>query len=100
MSAPPRAATIATPSAGDVKESAARTGVWKYVDNRWVVLGTLFFVTAALGLPVLWASRGFSRTSKVVLSLVVLAYTALILFLFYLLMAWAWGNVQDALQNM
>jgi hypothetical protein len=62
-------------------------GLRKIVDNRWVVLATLFFVTAALGLPVLWASRGFSGRAKVALTVVVLAYTALILWLFYLLMA-------------
>ena len=58
------------------------------VDNRWVVLGTLFFVTAALGLPALWISRGFSRPAKVWLTLAVLVYTALLLAVFYMVMAW------------
>src|SRR5688572_1722586 len=61
-------------------------------DNRWIVIGTLFLVTAAFGLPVLWVSRGFSTTSKVVLSIVVCLYTVLILWAFWIFMAFMWKN--------
>ena len=67
------------------------------LDNPWLMLAMLFFVTAALGLPFLWMSRGFSTLSKVVLSVVVLAWTALILWAFWLVMVWSWTRISDAL---
>lgn len=67
------------------------------VDNPWLVLGMLFFVTAALGLPVLWISRGFSPLWKVVLTIAVLAWTVLILWLFWLVMLWCYNRIADAL---
>jgi hypothetical protein len=62
-----------------------------------LVLGLLFLVTAALGLPILWKSRGFSLAAKVVLSLVVTAYTALLLWGFWLLMCWCIGRISGAM---
>ena len=67
------------------------------LDNQWVMLGMLFFVTAALGLPFLWMSRGFSTLGKVVVTILVLAWTALILWLFWLVMAWCLGRIWEAL---
>jgi hypothetical protein len=65
------------------------TPPWRQaVDNPWLVVLTLFFVTAALGLPLLWMSRGFSTLWKIVLTIAVLAWTALIFWLFWLIMAW------------
>ncbi|MEX2172801.1 MAG: hypothetical protein WD872_00480 [Pirellulaceae bacterium] len=71
------------------------------LDNPWLMLAMLFFVTAALGIPFLWMSRGFSTLAKLVLTIVVLAWTALILWLFWLVMDWAiqrtWSPLQDLL---
>ena len=37
----------------------APRATWRdLVDHPWLLLATLFFVTAALGLPLLWISRG------------------------------------------
>ena len=58
-------------------ESALRT----VCDNRWAVLGILFLVTAALGIPLLWCSRAFSWRGKALLTILVIAYTALIVWL-------------------
>jgi hypothetical protein len=66
------------------------------VDNPWLVLATLFFVTAALGLPLLWISRGFSRGWKIILTFAVLAWTALVLWIFVLVMAWSYGQIAEA----
>lgn len=72
--------------------------VWRQaLDNPWLMLAMLFFVTAALGIPFLWMSRGFSTVSKAVLTVVVLAWTVLILWLFWLVMVWSWTRVSDAL---
>jgi len=64
------------------------------VDNQWVMIGMLFFVTAALGLPLLWISRGFSTSAKVVLTIAVLAWTALVFWVFFLIMAWCWSQLE------
>ena len=55
-------------------------------DNPWLVLGMLFFVTLFLGLPVLWFSRGFSPLSKVLWTVLLLVWTGVVFWLFYLLM--------------
>jgi hypothetical protein len=56
-------------------------------DHPWLVLGMLFFVTLFLGLPVLWLSRGFSPLSKVLWTVLLLVWTCIMFWLFYLLMA-------------
>jgi len=70
------------------------------VDNPWLVVLTLFCVTAALGLPLLWMSRGFSTLLKIVLTIAVLAWTVLILWLFWLVMAWAVPTTWNALTEL
>lgn len=64
------------------------------IDNPWLMLATLFFVTAALGLPFLWMSRGFSTIWKIVLTIAVLLWTALVFWLFFLIMAWCWSQLR------
>ena len=67
------------------------------IDNPWLVLVMLFLVTAALGLPFLWMSRGFSTLGKIILTIAVLAWTALALWLTWLVMLWSYTRVVDAL---
>ena len=69
----------------------------RIIDRPVTVLLMLFFVTAALGLPALWMSRGFSKPMKWVWSVVIILYTLLILWLFYLIMKWCLTNIYDAL---
>jgi hypothetical protein len=72
---------------------------WRVIiDTPWLMILTLFFVTAALGLPFLWMSRGFSALSKALLTIAVLLWTALVLWLFYLVMAWCIPRIMDGLQ--
>ncbi|HEX5102727.1 MAG TPA: hypothetical protein VFV87_02890, partial [Pirellulaceae bacterium] len=78
MDETPLDAAIEEPSAAN--ESPPRAQTWRdAVDNPWLMLAMLFFVTAALGLPFLWISRGFSMFWKIVLTVVVTAWTVLIL---------------------
>jgi hypothetical protein len=82
----------------DVEATPEISPAWRRaLDNPWLMLAMLFFVTAALGLPFLWMSRGFSTLGKVVVTLVVLAWTALILWAFWLVMVWSWTRISDAL---
>ncbi len=57
----------------------------------------LFGVTAALGLPLLWKSRVFSRTEKIVWSVLVSLYTALIFWIFFKIMSWSYQRIADSL---
>jgi hypothetical protein len=68
------------------------------VDNPWLMVAMLFFVTAALGLPFLWISRGFSTLSKVLLTIAVLLWTALVFWAFYLIMAWCIPKIWEGLR--
>ena len=72
-------------------------GLRSLIDSPWLVLGMLFFVTAALGLPVLWMSKAFSRTTKGLLTIVVLLYTALLLYVFTLIMLWCYHEIAKTL---
>lgn len=79
---------------------AAKSGgtTWRqWIDDPWILLGTLFFVTAALGLPLLWMSRAFSLRGKIFWTVAVTAWTVLILALFGLLMWWCYRQIQQAL---
>lgn len=65
---------------------AAKSSLRDMADNPWLVLLMLFGVTLFLGLPVLWISRGFSRGSKVIWTVLVLVWTVVAFWLFYLVM--------------
>jgi hypothetical protein len=67
------------------------------LDNPWVVLALLFLATGALGLPFLWRSKGFSPLAKVVVGVAVIIYTAILLWVFFLVMAWCARTVQPYL---
>ena len=94
MSDQPVNATVIESSAA----AAPRAQTWRdIIDNPWLMIAMLFLVTAALGLPFLWISRGFSTLSKIVLTIAVLAWTALVLWLFWLVMLWCYGQIAEAL---
>ena len=69
----------------------------KAVDNPWLMLLVLFFVTAFLGLPFLWMSRGFTTFWKVVVTIAVLIWTVLVFWVFWLIMVWCYTRIADAL---
>ena len=77
---------------------ASRKSWRALIDNPWLMILMLFFVTAALGLPLLWMSRGFSALSKALLTIAVLLWTALVLWGFYLVMAWCIPRIMEGLQ--
>ena len=73
----------------DVEASASRDkdtdgSLASVLHNRWAILGLLFLVLAGFGLPLLWKSRVFSPLNKVILTIVVLIYTALLVWLIVL----------------
>jgi ribosomal protein L40E len=89
------AATPARASDPPAAHSAARSS--SLLDRPWFILCLLFFVTAILGVPLLWISRGFSLAWKIVLSVVVTLYTALLLWGFWWIMDWSLSRIMDSL---
>ena len=88
--------TDKTPAQADLREQPRQA--WReMIDNPWLMIAMLFLVTAALGLPFLWMSRGFSLLGKVWLSIAVLVWTALVLWGFYLVMAWCLPRIWEGL---
>ena len=68
---------------------APRKPAWReLVDNPWLMLVMLFGVTLFLGLPLLWVSRGFSLVAKIAVTLLVLIWTGIAFWAFWLIMAW------------
>ncbi|MBM4089981.1 MAG: hypothetical protein FJ276_11255 [Planctomycetes bacterium] len=65
--------------------------------NPWVITGLLFLVTGALGIPLIWLSRAFSRTTKWILTVAVSVYTVFLLWGFWRIMAWCYGRIVNAL---
>lgn len=65
--------------------------------KRWAVLVLLFGATAALGLPLLWRSRGFTRTEKWIWTVLVVLYTVVVFWLFFLVMWWSYINIRESL---
>jgi hypothetical protein len=81
------------------EQSAPAAHSWRIlIDTPWLMILTLFFVTAALGLPFLWMSRGFSTLNKLLLTVAVLLWTALVFWAFYLIMAWCIPRIMDGLR--
>ena len=80
------------PLADDRRRGAS----WQEIqENRGLLLSTLFFVTAALGLPLLWRSKVFSPLAKVLLTIVVLAYTALLFWITWQVVLWSYHRVAN-----
>src|SRR5262245_34173269 len=77
----------------------AKPHSWRdFVDHPVVLLAVLFFVTAAPGLPLLWISRRFSLAGKIVWTILVLIWTALVLWGFYLVMAWCLPRILESVK--
>lgn len=69
----------------------------RLLDSKLAMLAMLFLATAALGLPFLWRSRRFSRQEKVVWSIVVSIYTALVFWAFGAVMWWSYARISESL---
>jgi hypothetical protein len=85
-------------TAGDATHvSQGNVSELRKYDNPWMILFLLFFVTAALGLPMVWYSKSFSPATKVVLNIVVSLYTVAILGCFGGVMYWVVNRIMSAL---
>lgn len=81
------------------QEGAKRAPSWRNIlDRPLALIAVLFLVTAAPGLPLLWMSRAFSLTAKIVITILVLVWTALVLWAFYLVMAWCLPRIWESIE--
>ena len=65
------------------------------IDNRWQLLLLLFGATGVLGVPLLWNSRAFGPLGKLAISLLVTAWTAVLMALCW----WSWSWTTDQLKK-
>jgi hypothetical protein len=68
----------------------------QFTENKLVVLALLFFVTAVLGIPLLWISSKFSNLERWFWAIVVTVYTAVLLWLVFKL----WMSVISQFQSL
>ena len=66
-------------------------------DNPYVVLATIFFVTAAFGIPLIWMCPAWSTRTKWLLTGITIAYTIFILSLFSMVMMWCYERIRHAI---
>lgn len=86
-----------TEEVADQRRSGGSKLASSVLASRLTVLCILFLATAALGIPLLWRSPAFSKNERIVWSVIVTLYTILILWLFYLIMAWSWRQISPLL---
>lgn len=70
----------------------------EWIDKPWITLLILFGAMAALGLPLLWMSRGFRWWQKIFWTVVVMAYTVGLLAGTWWICRWAWETIQASLK--
>jgi hypothetical protein len=80
----------------DRRDTGRRGGVYQMIDRPWALLGILFLVTLALGIPLIWMSRAFSVPAKLLLTLAICMHTALVFWGFWLVMSWAYQRIVDS----
>ena len=71
--------------------------VTNWLDNPWIVLASVFFVFAILGVPLIWISKAFPTWAKVLLTMIVTVYTGLLFWGFWLIMTWSYNRIMDSI---
>lgn len=89
-----------TPPEDSSKQPAPRNSSSDFLrqaDTWWSVLILLFCFTAGCGIPILWVSKAFNVPAKIVVTLLVTLYTIAIFWVFFVIMAWAWQQISQAI---
>ncbi len=76
---------------------AARAKWRALIDSRLAMFGLLFGVTGFLGIPLLWMSDSFSRTEKIVWSIVVTIYTLILIGVAVAICWWSYTQITQLL---
>ncbi len=64
-----------------------------FVQSRGAVFATLFLVTGVLGIPLLWMNQKFSNTERIVWSVIVTVYTAILIAIAYAIVMWSYRQI-------
>lgn len=78
-------------------DNPKRTAFQELASSKRTVLLILFTVTGSLGLPLLFWSPAFSRSSKAFWAIVVTVYTVLLIWGTVLICLWAYREINDLL---
>lgn len=70
-----------------------RSSLEALLESRLAVLCILFFVTGALGLPLLWFSPRFSWLERLFWAVVVTIYTVLLIALVWVVLRWSYNRI-------
>lgn len=70
------------------------------LENRPAILALLFLVTGFFGIPLLWMSDSFSRTEKIVWSIVVTVYTLILIGATVAICWWGYAQVNQLLHSL
>jgi hypothetical protein len=76
-------------------EAAPSSVQFRYWESPWIVLALLFLVLGPLAIPLLWRSRRFTLLWKNILTALVIALTALLLWNVWLVLQQALGSLHD-----
>ncbi len=87
---------VAAPIPSQVPTAVVTSPARRLVDNPYAVLAAVFLAMAVLGIPLIWMCRAWSPPVKVLLTVLTLAYTALIFWMFWLVMVWVYGQLHDS----
>lgn len=81
-----------------IGQSRSLGSVWQNtLQSRTAVLATLFLVTGAIGLPLLWYSPVFSRFEKFLWSLMTVMYTSALIGVTWAIVYWCYQLVMGTL---
>lgn len=75
------------------RASSGQSSLDALLANRLAVLCILFFVTGALGLPLLWLSPRFTWPQRIFWGVVVTIYTILLIALVALVLRWSYNQI-------
>jgi hypothetical protein len=91
MAAAPPPPELAERLAENQRKPKPLKSAWEQtLRSRGAVLGTMFLVTGALGLPLLWYSPVFSKLEKLLWTLIVLIYTLTLLGITWAILLWCY----------
>ncbi len=94
LAAPP--ASYPEPAGESVSVGANRQQPTMFADmiqSKVAVLATLFLMTGALGLPLLWMNRQFTDRERIFWAIVVTIYTMILIGIVAMICLWAYNRI-------
>ena len=98
MKEPPIVCKPRSVPAASAPPPASRSKWRALIDSRPAMFGMLFGVTGFLGIPFLWMSDSFSRTEKIVWSIVVTIYTLILIGVAVAICWWSYAQITQLLR--